>query len=414
MPMKKFEQEAMTPSHPRWKDMTRREDPLYERRNDVRSPFARDYTRILHSHGYRRMKQKTQVFFNIDNDHICTRMEHVAHVESVSGTIAGYLGLNTELTKAIAIGHDIGHAPFGHQGERILNEISLKLLGRPFWHEKNGLRLVDNIELLPDNYNIRRNLDLTYAVRDGIISHCGEVDQNGLHPRDEYISLENEFTIPGEYQPATWEGCIVKISDKIAYVGRDIEDAISLGFIDNEAKQILLEMARENDEKVMNTTVIMNNMIEDICKYSSLDRGICLSPKYNEQLNEIKRFNYKYIYGNRRFKPYQKYSELVIHQVFDSLEDLYREGPMKIWESLEEEKKWRPALMNEFALYLAQYCYVNTVPEGELRARALSCDNRKIYQDLGTKELYTQAVLDYISGMTDRFIIKVFNELLKY
>ena len=93
---------------------------LYHKKEDVRSDFERDYTRILHSLAYRRLKHKTQVFFNVKNDHICTRMEHVQHVESVSCTIANALGLNCELTRAIAIGHDLGHAPFGHEGEKIL------------------------------------------------------------------------------------------------------------------------------------------------------------------------------------------------------------------------------------------------------------------------------------------------------
>lgn len=104
-----------------WEKCTERMDNLYKKDNDVRSPFARDYTRILHSYAYRRLKHKTQVFFDINNEHICTRMEHVSHVDSVSSTIANKLGLNTELTKAIAIGHDLGHAPFGHQGEEVLN-----------------------------------------------------------------------------------------------------------------------------------------------------------------------------------------------------------------------------------------------------------------------------------------------------
>jgi dGTPase len=110
---KKFAPVAAAPDRPRWEDLLRRQKELYSRPDDVRSEFARDYTRILHSYAYRRLKHKTQVFFNIDNDHICTRMEHVLHVESVSSTIASSLGLNAELTKAIAMGHDLGHAPFG-------------------------------------------------------------------------------------------------------------------------------------------------------------------------------------------------------------------------------------------------------------------------------------------------------------
>jgi dGTPase len=186
---------------------------------------------LLHSLGYRRQKHKTQVFFNTHNDHICTRIEHVNLVDSVSYTISKNLGLNTELTKAIAIGHDIGHAPFGHQGEKVLNEISDKYnIGCGFFHEKNGLRFVDNIELLKDKQNNDQNLDLTYAVRDGIISHCGEIDINYIRPREEYIDLNN-FQKCGQYDPFTWEGCVVKISDKIAYLGRDIEDALRIKFI---------------------------------------------------------------------------------------------------------------------------------------------------------------------------------------
>ena len=406
-----FNEFAATPENKNWEKLISRERDLDVRPDDVRSPFARDYTRILHSRGYRRMKHKTQVFFNIDKDHICTRMEHVAHVESVSGTIAGYLGLNTELTKAISIGHDIGHAPFGHQGERVLDAISKKYLNKSFWHEKNGLYFVDNVELLANSYNERKNLGLTYAVRDGIISHCGELDQNGLHPREEFIDLTT-FKEPGQYQPATWEGCVVKIADKIAYVGRDIEDAISLGFIDEEGKKQLLRMARMNDEKVMNTTVIMYNLIQDICENSSPEKGIALSDKFSNQLNEIKDFNVKNIYRNKRFMPYQDYSELVIKQIFESLYDLY--DGTDIWKKLAKEKEYRPDTISSFEGWLAEYCEEDFVPEGELKNTSQSCKNRKIYGRLETAELYVQAVIDYISGMTDRYAIKVFNELLKY
>lgn len=406
-----FSEFAAKPGNQNWEELIKRNLPLDIRHEDVRSPFARDYTRILHSRGYRRMKNKTQVFFNIDKDHICTRMEHVAHVESVSGTIAGFLGLNTELTKAISIGHDIGHAPFGHQGERVLDEISKKHLGKSFWHEKNGLHFVDDVELLANSYNEKRNLGLTYAVRDGIISHCGEVDQNGLHPREELIDL-SDFAEPGQFQPATWEGCVVKISDKIAYVGRDIEDAVSLGFIDEEGKQQLLKLARTNDEKVMNTTVIMYNLIQDICENSSPEKGICLSDKFSNQLNEIKEFNLRYIYRNKLFQPYQEYSVLVINQIFESLLDLY--DPEMIWANIAKEKQYKPDTMDSFEGWLAEYCEEEFVPEGDLKQTAKACKNRKIYGRLETKELYVQAVIDYISGMTDRFAIKVFNELLKY
>jgi dGTPase len=140
---KAFAKVAATEEHNNWKLLVKREYPIYSRVNNIRSEFGRDYTRILHSLAYRRLKHKTQVFFNTNNDHICTRMEHVAHVESVSFKIAKYLGLNTELTKAISAGHDLGHAPFGHQGEVVIKALAKQYLKDDFWHEKNGLRFVD-------------------------------------------------------------------------------------------------------------------------------------------------------------------------------------------------------------------------------------------------------------------------------
>ena len=411
MSKEKFKSVAAMPKNDNWKKLTERTSELYSRNDDVRSPFARDYTRILHSLAYRRLKHKTQVFFNINNDHICTRMEHVAHVESVSHTIAKCLGLNDELTKAIAMGHDLGHAPFGHQGETVISELSEKYLEEKFWHEKNGLRFVDKIELLEDNYKKSKNLDLTYAVRDGIISHCGEVDENGLRPRDELIDL-NIFTRPGQYQPATWEGCVVKISDKIAYIGRDIEDAINLGFLSEKTKNDLLKMARANDERVLNTTVIMHNLIIDICENSSPEKGICLSPKFSEQIDAIKDFNYKHIYGNERLMPFKEYSKLVINQIFDVLKKTY-DGKHS-WDLIKVKKRYYPVLMNSFAKWLARYCCEDIIPEGELLDISLNCENEKIYNKLENEEIFIQAILDFISGMTDRFAIKVFNELLSY
>lgn len=411
----KFKKVAATEKCEKWDLLTRRPNELYSRPDEVRSIFARDYTRILHSLAYRRLKHKTQVFFNIDNDHICTRMEHVAHVESVSSTIAQYLGLNTELTKAIAIGHDLGHAPFGHHGEEIINELYIEYLGEDhrFWHEKNGLRFVDDIELLENNYKIYNNLNLTYAVRDGIISHCGEIDQNGLKPRTDFIDLY-EFKKPGDYQPFTWEGCVVKISDKIAYVGRDIEDALCLGFLDEDVRNKLKIMARANDEDAVNTTVIMHNLIIDICENSSPEKGICLSEKYYNQLNEIKDFNYKYIYGHERLSAFKDYSRIVIKNIFNKLLSAYA-GEFT-WEKLHGLEKESLTLVISFSKWLARYCNTDIVPEKEnsLKELALKCENNKIYGRLENKEVYVQAILDYLAGMTDRFAIKIFNEFLAY
>lgn len=418
MENKLFQDVATSQTHPQWEELITRNDSLYERKDDARSPFSRDYTRILHSHAYRRLKHKTQVFYNVDNDHICTRMEHVAHVESVSSTIAQALGLNTELTKAIAIGHDLGHAPFGHHGEVVIQELIHEHIdpNERFWHERNGLKFVDEVELLEDSHRIYRNLSLTYAVRDGIISHCGEVNENGLRPREDRFDL-NEFQIPGQYQPATWEGCVVKISDKIAYLGRDVEDAIRLGFLDDKAQDELLKMARMNDHEVMNTTTIIYTLISDICRNSDPDKGICLSEPYLKMFDSVKDYNYRYIYKNKRFRPFENYSRLVIRELFDFLMDFYREEtPGSIWENFEEAEKYYPTLLESFESHLSKYCDDGVIPrrKEKLRAIALKCDNKKIYGRLDSRKEYARAIINFISGMTDRFAIEAFEELIHF
>ena len=375
---------------------------MYQRKNDIRSEYERDYTRILHSLAYRRLKHKTQVFFNIDNDHICTRMEHVQHVESVSCTIAKYLGLNVDLTRAIAMGHDLGHAPFGHEGEVELSNIRAELGMDKFWHERNSLRIIDNIELLEDNNSDFRNLDLTYAVRDGIISHCGEVDENGIIPRKERIDLD-EFSTSGQYQAYTWEGCVVKIADKIAYLGRDIEDAIRMNFIEEKDKQELRDISRLYGEKTINTTIIIHNFITSICNNSSPEAGIKLSDEDNKMLNQIKDFNYNTIYKNAKFNIYKNYAALVIRSIYNTLIDLY--DCDNTLNKLSEKESTYPTLIDDFAKHIRVYSEL----ENNERYK-----NKKIYGKLEDKKIYAQAIIDYISGMTDRYAIEIFNELLRY
>ena len=405
-----FKECASQESNPNWSKHIERQQELYKRENDIRSDYERDYTRILHSLAYRRLKHKTQVFFNIDNDHICTRMEHVQHVESVSCTIAKQLGLNVELTRAIAIGHDLGHAPFGHEGENELSKIRGKYRGDKFWHERNSLRIIDNIELLEDIHRDHQNLNLTYAVRDGIISHCGEVNENGIFPRDEALDL-NSFTYPGEYQPYTWEGCVVKIADKIAYLGRDIEDALRMDFIDTDKLGELRKIAELNGEEVINTTVIIHNFITDICKNSYPERGIRLSGKYNKMLKDIKDFNTKEIYKNEKFDVYREYVALIIRSIFDTLIKEY--DGKNTTRKLLRLKKVYPTLINDFLQHINQYS--SLIPDNKKIAEEIGkYKNKKIYGYLETEEIYAQAILDYISGMTDRYAITVFNELLRY
>ena len=145
-------------------------------------------------------------------------------------------------------------------------------------------------------------MNLTYAVRDGIISHCGELNNNRLVPRYEAIDLKEKFVAPGQYEPFTWEGCVVKIADKIAYLGRDIEDAIALGILDSDNVKDLQERTRERGDEAINTSVIMHNMIIDVCKNSDPEHGIGLSSEYSHKLNIIKNFNSDRIYNSKNNK----------------------------------------------------------------------------------------------------------------
>lgn len=402
-----FAEYASNNNNKNWADHIKRETPLYQRQGDIRSEYERDYTRILHSLAYRRLKHKTQVFFNIDNDHICTRMEHVQHVESVSCTIAKYLGLNVDLTRAIAMGHDLGHAPFGHEGEVELTKIRKELGLDDFWHERNSLRIIDNIELLEDDTSHFRNLNLTYAVRDGIISHCGEVDENGIKPREEAVDL-NTFLHSGQYQAYTWEGCVVKIADKIAYLGRDIEDAIRMNFIDEIDMQKLREISRNYGKETINTTVIIHNFITSICENSTPDAGIRLSEENNQMLNEIKRFNYEAIYKNEKFDVYCNYAALIIRSIYHTLMKTYDEvTPKNSLKRLSDMKEAYPTLAAHFIKQIEIYSEVGNDKD----ARYL---NKKIYGRLESREIYGQAIIDYISGMTDRYAVEIFNELLRY
>ena len=358
-----FKNEAMNENNPKWENVISRAIPLDTRKSDIRTPFDRDYTRIIHSNAYRRLKHKTQVFFSPENDHICTRIEHVTHVESISYTIASYLGLNTELTKAISVAHDLGHSPFGHEGERILSKICKRDLGTTFWHEKNGLNFVDNIELLEGHDGYKQNLDLTYGVRDGIISHCGEIDENALKPREEFIDLNN-YNSPSEYAPYTWEACIVKISDKISYIGRDIEDAITLGILDNHLDE-LYNLLNLSYSEPLNNSNIINDLVRNLCENSSPEKGLCFSKEAFDLMNKIKEFNYKHIYLSERTLTAVRYFELVINEIYNKLLECF--DYENTFSKLEDLQKFYPKLGNEFYHFLINYCDFGNREELKLR-----------------------------------------------
>lgn len=398
----KFSSVAATPSNPNWNNLISRKDELYKKENDVRSEFERDYDRIIYCNAYRRLKHKTQVFFLPKNDHICTRIEHVNNVDATSYTIAKALGLNTTLTRAISISHDIGHSPFGHKGEQILNKICMENGLESFWHERNGLNFVDNIELLTNVNNEEKNLNLTYAVRDGIISHCGEIDEISLKPRTEFIDLEKDYIKLNQYSPYTWEGCVVKISDKISYLGRDIEDAISMGILDSNLNELydLLEQPRSAN---LNNTNIIGDLIADLCLNSSANEGLKFSTATFEKIKRLKQFNYKYIYKHKCMNPSERYFSLVLNEIFNTLNECY--DGMNTLEKLNSIKPFYTKVIDTFIKWISCYWNIET-DRTHLK--------NKILYDMNNIKDYQTAIITYISGMTDSYAIETYNDIVKY
>jgi len=265
---------------------------------DHRQAFAIDTDRILYSRAYTRYIDKTQVFSLIKNDHITHRVLHVQLVSKIGRTIGRYLGLNEDLIEAIALGHDIGHPPFGHDGERFLAELCNDH-GLPcFQHNIQSLRFLDRIE------RRGQGLNLTLQTMDGILCHDGEIHNQYLSPVREktFADLDEEIRTKGlnprvELIPMTMEGCVVRISDTISYIGRDIEDAITLKLINREE---IPAGCRELLGKTNGT--IVYRLVTDIIRNGGQDGRIGFSPEVSSALKELKIFNYARIYLNPLIK----------------------------------------------------------------------------------------------------------------
>ncbi len=423
-----FSKVAATEASPKWEACIKRENSLYDRGNDIRSDFERDYTRLLHCQAYRRLKHKTQVFFAPHNDHICTRMEHVSHVASVASTISKYLGLNPQLANAIAIGHDIGHAPFGHHGEDCLNSLLLQNgqnksghnAPKKFWHERNSLFFADYIETLPDPDAYEKNLDLTYAVRDGLICHCGEIHQQGIKPREDVIDLY-QIKRPGIIQPFTWEGCVVKIADKISFLGRDLEDARQYHILDMSCYRQLREIVGSTlgfegkgakalrSGRAVNTTVLINDMIVDLCNSSSPETGISFSDEYFKFILELNKFNFSRIYTHWRLVEFQHYAKNIIETIYRTLEktQLYAKNGR-----LASALRYFPKLCQTFEDWLVKY--TNYQPQHQIdRKKICRYCTRQVF-DITQEESFQKCIIEFISGMTDQFAIQVYEEIISF
>ncbi len=294
----------------------RAEDLLTE---GYRQAFSADADRILHSRAFTRYIDKTQVFYLIRNDHITHRVLHVQLVSKIGRSIGRFLGLNEDLIEAIALGHDIGHTPFGHDGERFLSQLCREHGIGSFHHNVQSVHFLDCVERKGKGWN------LCLQTLDGILCHDGEVHTPELAPHrtKSFIDLQAEMTakasqIGTELIPMTLEGCLVRMVDTVAYIGRDIEDAIRLGLI-GRPDLPAASVAVLGDS---NGTIVFR-LATDIIRTSHGNDFVAFSPEVSEALRQLKRFNLERIYLNPHMKPHSALLQDLFKRLFDRfLEDL--------------------------------------------------------------------------------------------
>lgn len=333
--------------------------------DDIRTPFFRDVDRIIHAYSYTRYADKTQVYSYKNNDHISKRMTHVQLVSKVARTIGRGLGLNTDLIEAIALGHDIGHTPLGHTGEKILNEISLRELNEYFAHNIQSVRHYMYIE------NNGNGLNLTVQVLDGIMCHNGEILSNKYEPvkktkeefLEQYKSAYKNLKASNKNHPMTIEGCVVRISDIVGYIGRDIEDSINLGLFNREELPKKITKVLGNDNKD-----IINTIVKDIIDNSYDKPYITMSEDVFTAICELKKFNSENIYSKSLTKEEIEY---------------YRQGMNKIYNR-----------------YLSDV--TNDNKESIIYKLFLNTQSAKYLEETPIK----RQVIDFIAGMTDALFHK--------
>ena len=266
---------------------------------DIRPNFFRDIDRIIHTESYTRYMDKTQVFSFNDNDNISKRMTHVQLVSKIARTIGRALSLNEDLIEAIALGHDLGHVPFGHEGERILNAISIKYNEGYFNHNVQSVRNLMYIENQGNGQNI------SIQILDGILCHNGELEQKNYHPKtkttndflNDYQSCYTKENYIKTLVPMTLEGCVVRISDIIGYIGRDIEDAIKINLINrSDIPQEITSVLGNTNREIVNTITldIINNSIDK--------PSINISKDVFQAIKNLKKWNYENIYEKAHTK----------------------------------------------------------------------------------------------------------------
>ncbi len=294
---------------------------LPEEECEIRTCFQRDRDRIIHCNSFRRLKHKTQVFLSPEGDHYRTRLTHTLEVSQIARTVSRALRLNEDLTEAIALGHDLGHTPFGHAGERALNEV----YPQGFRHYEQSLRVVDLLE------KDGKGLNLTYEVRDGILCHTTGKEADTL------------------------EGRVVKLSDRIAYINHDIDDACRAGVLHEEdIPKDITDILGHSKSKRINTLVLsaIENSADDIC----------LSPEIREPFDALHRFMYQNVYTNPICKGEEKKAEALIKNLYE------------------------------------YYCsHTDEMP--------------LLYREITEKEGAERAACDYVSSMSDGYVLSIYGKL---
>ena len=336
----------------------------------VRTPFSRDTDRIMHSRAYSRYIDKTQVFSFVENDHVTHRVLHVQFVSRIGRTVGRVLGLNEDLIEAMALGHDIGHAPFGHFGEKVLNQISRDNGIGSFYHNVQSVRCLHEIE------NHGKGLNLTAQTLDGILCHNGEKLENGLAPNrsktpemffEEYKRSMREEGAGLNLAPMTLEACVVRIADVISYIGRDVEDAVHIGLI----KRSDLPPAVVDVFGDVNSTII-DTLVVDLLENSFGKDEMRFSDRVFHAFSELLTFNYKNIYTNRRIMQEHSKVARIINMLYD------------------------------------RYCY--EMDEGFHEATSFAHYCRALGQKY-VQENGRRVIIDYLAGMTDDYLINQFRSI---
>ena len=343
-----------------------------DKENEIRPVYFRDADRIIHSLSYTRYIDKTQVYSFVRNDHITHRVLHVQLVSKIGRMIGKALNLNEDLIESIALGHDVGHTPFGHSGEKILNEICERENIGYFKHNAQSVRCLKDIE----------ELNISLQTLDGILAHNGELLQDKYEPKEktkeqfmkELEKSFNEDKYEKKISPMTLEGCVVRISDIIAYIGRDIEDAITVGTIKREdIPKEITNILGDNNSKIVDT------ITKDIIINSYGKKYLCFTPKIYEALIILKDWNYKNIY----FSKDARKNEKVLKEYF------YK-------------------LYNKYLEYLDE----NNIEDNNSKRKIVDfCQERSIDYKKSTNK--KRMVIDYIAGQTDSYFLRECEENFK-